>query len=280
MTNHSSIPAELLESLSESQAIRVAELLANNRLPCFSGKRDPQKADANGSRLGGPVMLPANMEVPCDRSGKPMILVAQFNFAELEEFTQPETPKRGLFLLFWNAARDSSNPKDRHAFRCIWIPDPNFANFVSTLDSSICTTSSGITFNPNWSVPQNPRTWQRKNNTDVDSELDSDLLLIRKILDTSNPFDVQLFGHAGLNFDILQETAAFSGNGISWSPTRRTDSCFSHLIEAAGSWQLFAKISSLPGCGLDLGKRALYLLIHADDLEKHNFDKCWLLQNE
>ncbi|MBX9723297.1 MAG: hypothetical protein K2X81_17975, partial [Candidatus Obscuribacterales bacterium] len=88
---------------------------------------------------------------------------------------------------------------------------------------------------------------------------------------------MQLFGHACDHFQKLQEISAFASNGISWSPQRREDSCYSHLVDASKDWQLLWKIDSLPELGLDLNDKSLFLLIRSEDLERQNYDKAFLL---
>ena len=213
---------------------------------CFLGSCGGS-AEKTGSRIGGPVVLPAAIQHPCDRSGKPLVLVAQVNFSDLQE-SDLSRPAKGLFLLFWNSAQDSSNPKDRHAFRCVWIANPDESELTESNfpHASINAAGIGLSFQAGLSLPQC----------------------------TS---DLQLFGLAGENLDQLQEMAAFAGNGVSWSPARRVDSCFSHLVDASRDWRLFARIRSNPSAGLDSGARCLYLLIRDEDLKSQNYDKCWLL---
>lgn len=203
--------------------------------------------EKSGSRLGGHVCLPPSVEHPCDKTGKPLMLVAQVNFAELPA-SEIDRASKGLLMIFWNSARDHSNPKDRHAFRCIWIADPIESEFVeSGWQETINAIGDSLTF----------QTSQQSSGMPPDS--------------------VQVFGVGSENFTQLQEIAAFAGNGVHWSPARSVDSCFSHLKEVAAQWKLLCRISSNQAAGLDLASRSLYLLLREEDMQSKNYEKAWLL---
>lgn len=262
--------AELIASVADTQQKqRLSSFLQSNLSPCVAGRFAPELApDALSSRTGGVPMLPAGTLHPCDRSGKAMHLLAQINFAELPN-CGTDYPREGLFMLFWNAAHDRSNPKDRHAFRCIWLPQIVGSEFFPS-DHSDCTIgqSRSISFSQNWSLPENEASWP-----------EIDPAIRDKIVSYLKPDEskVQIFGQSGRNFDQLQEIAAFAGNGVSWSQARRNDSCYSHLVENASEWTLLLRITSIPELNHDLGRLGLFLLIRKEDLLQNQYDKSWLL---
>jgi hypothetical protein len=261
---------ELLLRIDPSKRDAVSAQIQNNLAPCISAIPTATAPQDNlGSKLGGNTYLPAELPHPCDRAGKPMLLIAQINFAELPagDFANAN---RGLFMLFWNAARDHSNQKDRHAFRCIWVPQPESTSFVPSMfsDQAEIGPAAGLSFNTTWSLPENESAWT----ADFDPDIRT-LVLERARQDRK----IQIFGRAGVHFDSLQEIAAFAGNGVTWSPARRSDSCFSHLLENAPEWKMFMQISSLPEYGLDLGFFAMNLMLRQEDHAESKYDKAWLL---
>ncbi|CAM6002436.1 unnamed protein product [Sphagnum balticum] len=198
-----------------------------------------------------------------------MVLVALVNFADLPPCNL-SLPTKGVFMLFCNAALDFSNPKDRHAFNCVWLPEP--------LDLDIAEHSNEVpelgpphvlSFEASYSVPLNMMPFGTELNGDMSE------LLKRYLIKDQNK--IQILGSVAEHFDILQEIAAFSGNGVSWSPARRKDSCFSHLVDNAREWRLFLQLRGLPEYGLDLGNKSMNLMIRQEDLEAFRFEKAWLV---
>jgi uncharacterized protein YwqG len=221
------------------------------------------------SRLGGSPWLPPDLPHPSDLGGKPMPFVAQINFAELPQ-AGFDRADRGLFMLFCNPEKAHANPKDRHAFQCIWLPDPQLQTFRQSdfTDGAICPHRS-LRFSTGWSLPEYASAWQ-------DSSLEP--AVCEKVAEKlAAGRQMQLFGQAGKQFDLLQEKAAFAGNGITWNTNRRQDSCFSHLMAAAADWRLFMQIKAAPELGFHWQNCSLYLLIKKEDLAGHNYARSWLL---
>ena len=79
-----------------------------------------------GSRLGGHAGFPKGGKWPLDKQGKPMLLLAQVNFADLGRL--PNFPKKGLLQFFiqsddlfgmnFDEALDSDT-------KVVWSPDPS-----------------------------------------------------------------------------------------------------------------------------------------------------------
>jgi|688.fasta_scaffold578266_2 uncharacterized protein YwqG len=260
------IPESILESLEQKQINAATSFLADEIAPCFRGVIcGDSESSSLTSRLGGKVLLPREIGHPCDRSGKPMSLVAQINFSELPA-AEFDYAKQGLLILFCNAARDFSNPKDRNAFRCVWIANPVENNYVdSAFPDATVSSAKALNFSLSLSLPE-----------DLAAGNDEQAQMAKQI---SNALEkdrqIQLFGKGGKDFDVLQEIAAFAGNGISWSEARRTDSCFSHLVESAAEWKLLLKMNSTDY--FDLADRSLYLLIRDEDLKQQSYGKSWLV---
>ncbi len=221
----------------------------NEMSACISGNvREGASPSPLSSRIGGDAFLPPGIDHPCDKSETAMLFIAQINFAELPD-CDISRAREGLFMLFWNKARDYSNPKDRKAFRCVWLPNPS----AQKLDKSIAPdTSIGGGAQIEFSLAQS-------NNQPAPST------------------QMQLFGQASKDFQKLQEICAFAGNGVSWSKQRREDSCYSHLVDSAKDWQLFWQLNSMPDLGLDLHGKSMNLLIRTEDFEQQNYEKAWLL---
>jgi uncharacterized protein YwqG len=268
----------LLDQASSEQKSRLEKLLLENNLACICASPDgtvDQKAvpldsavlEPSHSRLGGTAFLPNDVPYPCDRSSRPMMLVALINFAQLPPCNLRIAPA-GIFMLFWNAARDSSNPKDRHAFKCIWLPDSLDGLLPPPQNAPLICDPLAINFSASYSVPSNDSFW-----TENASAHDLRELLVQD----RNDSILQLFGTPGDQFEILQEIAAFSGNGVSWSQARSKDSCFSHLVDNAREWRLFIRIKSSPELGLDLNGKSINLLIRQEDLDAFRYDKSWLV---
>ena len=259
----------LLNEVNSEQKGRLERLVLENQLACLRGTRE-EAAPENPlhSRIGGSASLPQAIPYPCDRSGRQMMLIALLNFAQLPPCSL-NLAKQGILLLFWNAARDSSNPKDRNAFKCIWLPDLPKELVAAPDDAAQICAPCTVSFAASYSVPASDSFWNEHA-----SERD-----LRELLDNrrSDESAVQLFGVAGDQFELLQEIAAFSGNGISWSQARRKDSCFSHLVDNAREWRLFLRIKSSPECGLDLGIKSMNLMIRQEDLDAFRYDKVWLV---
>lgn len=264
------IPDSILESLEQEQKDAAVSILEKALAPCFSGSSEERPPSTQlSSRLGGTATLPRETGHPCDRSGKPMLFVAQINFSELHS-PELDCAKSGLLILFCNAALNFSNPKDRNAFRSIWIPNPDEVSWVdSAFPESTIGPARQLKFVPSWSLPED-ELYHGENTAQKN--------IIQQISNVlQNDRQIQLFGKAGREFDVLQEIAAFAGNGISWSSARRTDSCFSHLTESAKDWRLLLRMSSAPSIGLNIQESALYLLIRDEDLQDKNYGKAWLI---
>ena len=262
--------ADILKQIDSECSEATVSLLKSKLTACISCNVEPiESPDSLSSRLAGIPCLPVDIAHPCDCSGKPMLFIAQINFAELASFDF-QLAERGLLMLFWNAARRYDNAKDRHAFSCIWIPEPQSLTFVqSGFVESALGPAVKLKFSPGWSLPEHESAWQ-------DSGLEAHIAS-QVAWRLNQDRHMQLLGQAGKKFDSLQEVAAFAGNGVTWSPTRRSDPCFNHLINNACDWKLFMQIASIPEAGLDLSGLSIYLLITKENLAKHNYGSSWLL---
>jgi uncharacterized protein YwqG len=262
--------ATILEFLDCKSQDETVIFLKERLSACFVGDIEPEPPPAElASRLGGIPWLPSDLPHPCDRAGKPMLFIAQINFAELPEGSFDKA-ERGVFMLFWNSDRDHSNTKDRRAFSCIWIPQPETKTFrPSEFTASAICAAANLKFSTGWSLPEHASAWQ-------ESGLKPDLCrrVAQKLRQGRR---LQLFGQAGKQFDALQEIAAFAGNGITWNLSRRCDPCFHHLMAGAADWKLFLQITSIPEAGLNMGAQSMYLLIRQGDLAQQNYSKSWLL---
>ncbi|MBX9690463.1 MAG: DUF1963 domain-containing protein [Candidatus Obscuribacterales bacterium] len=252
----------ILERIEADSRELAEKLLANDLLPCFYGRKSEWRADDwSRSRIGGAAYLPEGLEHPKDKSGRAMLFLAQVNFSELAA-VQDAKQIQGLLLLFWNAARDHSNPKDRNAFRCIYLKEPReLSAEQADLHAPQLSTQFRLEFSPGYSI-------------DKGGEIP-----LRNQIGTLLQADAcsQILGEPSSDIQRLREIAAFAANGVSWSLARREDSCFSHLLDAAENWQFLWRIDSVPEIGLDLDDRSLYLLIKREDLEAGLLDRAWLL---
>lgn len=218
------------------------------------------------SRMGGEVFLPLASEHPKDKSGTPMLLLAMINFSELPDCGL-NLADTGLFFVFLNSAMDYSNPKDRHAFRILFFEDGMALTPSPHKDASIGP-AAYLEFQCDNSLPElESNSSESKNEKSAASPAQA----------IPKSRQLQILGDAGRNFRVLQEIAAFAGNGVSWSPARSQDSCYSHLLDAAPQWRLLLKINSIPDHGLDLAESSIYVLIRDEDLSAHRYDKSWLL---
>lgn len=262
--------AWLLDAIAENRKDSAFQVLEKCLHSCIACTADASNCDDDlSSRIGGIAVLPQEMQHPCDRSGQPMLFIAQLNFAELPNCSVDKATS-GILMLFWNSARDYSNPKDRNAFRCIWIAEPEQENCsISNRSEASIGPARKLKFAVEQSMTEDPNEWAEfSDDTELMHELSTKVNGDRKI---------QILGRAGRNFKQMQEIAAFAGNGIGWSPARTKDEHFSHLLESAKEWQLLAKIDSMPQFGLDLQSKSMFLLIRRDDFDQQNYDKSWLL---
>lgn len=83
----------------------------------------PAPSTQGGTRIGGPVWLAAGEPWPADRKGKPMVFLAQVDFAAMPRL--PDYPKNGVLQFF--IAHDQMYGADfqrpeRSDFRVIWRP--------------------------------------------------------------------------------------------------------------------------------------------------------------
>lgn len=258
---------ELLSSVDASKQEQFRLALQKNLSDCISASVSSRaKSESLTSRIGGPALLPEAIEHPLDKAGKPLLFLALLNFAELPD-SELSIQRKGLLFVFWNQSRDFSNPKDRSAFRILWSND-NVALMESPYPAATIGPAVYLQYRCEQSLPECESAWTDEVVKEAAIELAGKIQKHRKL---------QILGQAGTEFDRLQEIAAFAGNGVSWSPARSLDSCYSHLVESARSWRLFLKMDSLPEAGLDLGARSMYLLIREDDLAKQQYDKSWLL---
>jgi hypothetical protein len=87
-----------------------------------------------------------------------------------------------------------------------------------------------------------------------------------------------LFGYGDAEINRKKEIAAFASNGVSWSPARSADSCYSHLVDASGDWIFLLRLKSMPELGFDLGgTKSISLLIHKNDFKENRLDKAWMV---
>lgn len=105
-----------------AEAYRVWQ--ANNALPAVDlAPAGPAPATPGGNRIGGPVWLAAGETWPTDRRGKPMVFLAQVDFAAMPRL--PDYPKSGV-LQFFIAHNDTYGADfqrpEKSEFRVIWHP--------------------------------------------------------------------------------------------------------------------------------------------------------------
>jgi uncharacterized protein YwqG len=94
------------------------------------------------TKFGGLPYLPKGNSFPVDAEGNPLMLVAQFNFEQLEPI--PHFPERGVLQFFVGMDNlyglDLDNPLQQNGFRVIYYPDAEdeletdfsfFLNYVS-----------------------------------------------------------------------------------------------------------------------------------------------------
>lgn len=198
-----------------------------------------------------------------------MLFVAQINFAELPKCSLNKA-EVGLFMLFWNALRDFSTPKDKRAFSCVWIPQPETKTFCpSDIEGTTVCPPLALKFSTGWSLPEHEAAW---NDSGLEEKVWS------KVAEgLRGERSLQIFGQAGKRFDSLQEIAAFAGNGITWNEARRSDPCFSHLVSVAPEWELLMQMTFPPEANPGSGARSMHLLIRREDLAQYDYARAWLL---
>lgn len=305
---------EIFESLNLDSCTKLGELVANNAsgsiiaMPSTAPRADGLPAR---SRIGGLPDLAC--DYPRDRAGRPLLFVAQINFADLSsiQFSESDkslpaaeknqevrsddslscqssnTPRSGLLSIFWNERKDASNPKDRHSFRIIWS-ELSPASPRNTDEAITICDPIPLAFTNHWSVPANICKWKNQNGSAAIQPASNDLsgyidpAQIQQIIDqNTSSFSKAicvLCGHGDSEINRKREIAAFASNGVSWSPARSADSCYSHLVEAARDWLLLLRLNSMPELGFDLGStKSISLLIHKNDLKENRLDKAWMV---
>lgn len=307
---------EFFESLNLQAQTKLAELVAVNALPSIVGMPG-SSGNLDGaqtiSRTGG--MPDLSCEYPRDRAGRPLLFLGQINFADLwsiyadsskdlaraandAEFAESvscqsfEYPKTGLLSIFWNERKDSSNPKDRHSFRIIWSDSwqPGSSNLDPAI-KPICD-AHPLSFTNHWSLPPNASDWIGLSDSATESA--GSQIASKNVDAVVNQSQVQslieqntkslgdalciVFGHGDAEINRKKEIAAFASNGVSWSPARSADSCYSHLVDASRDWIFLLRMNSMPRLGFDLGStKSISLLIHKDDLKENRLDKAWMV---
>ncbi len=266
---------ELIEKIAPEQKPAARELLKRNLSPCIAADTNESTCPSNlSSRLGGKVFLPPNNEYPLDRVGRPLLFLGQINFAELpaSDFARAD---KGMLLFFANSSLDNSNPKDRKAFSCIWLKNAeDLSESNVTAEAGLKKEGLALKFSAEFSLPETLACWQAEAS---EAELVAELISAYQNTTFKKTCRLQLFGKSGVEFDKLQEIAAFASNGISWSEARRIDSHFSHLVDAARKWHLLLKLDFPPHGGLKSGSRSIYLLIYDEFMDEFEYGRSWLL---
>ena len=130
-----------------------------------------------------------------------------------------------------------------------------------------------LSFSSEWSLPPDPSQWldsESVNRADLQRAID----LSQAVAENSV---CQLFGYGNANIEKLKQIAAFASNGVSWSPARSADSCYSHLVDAAQDWIFLLRLNSSGQSKFDFAStKSITLLIHRDDAISNRFDKAWM----
>lgn len=274
----------ILDRLGLTEDSPLANLVERNLAPCFVAKSKASTElsldnPAPISKLGGLPDLAT--ETPKDKTGKPLLFLGQINFAELcAEKIQVDrcaiSIPRGLLSIFWNERKDMSNPKDRHSFRILWT-DSSQLHHLQAADSntaSLMHSALTLSFESSSTLPQNPKDWIDSNSVEQ-TQIKN---LIEKESAFREHFICQIFGNADAEIAKKKEIAAFASNGVSWSPARSADSCYSHLVDASRDWVFLLRLNSKTELGFDLAStKSITLLIHSDDLIAERLDKAWMV---
>lgn len=269
---------KLLAQFPADNKAAIAAVLQANLQEYICVDLSAASEQSKSSRFAGIAQVPEGEEHPVDKSGRPMLFVAELRLSDfkLNDPTATNMEKCGRFLFYVNADLNLSNPKDRFAYKCFALLDDSNKELTASScpGASICFDKS---FVPDFQTGQRLPHLPRENEALLD--LDPALLAsLRQILEGSylegRKKTLQIFGPIDSELDHLREIAAFASNGVSWSIARSKDSCYSHLKDAASDWQLFMRISSIPALNFELHNKSIYLLIRKDDCNGGHFEKC------
>lgn len=219
----------------------IALLFASNAL-----QSESPAAKSPRTKLGGVPDLPDGIDTPKDNRSRPLLFVGQINFVELPRCDRvANAPTSGVLYWFLNCDLSFSNPKDRHSFRVLWCGAAERYG-PAQMESAPFETMGTLSFQ---------------------LTSDNDGVDLRST-------DHKLFGELHRFAEEASEIAAFASNGISWSTTRRKDSCYEHLVTAAQQWRL---LWFLPAELTDHRLPDLALMVNQSDLSEGTLNKAWMV---
>jgi hypothetical protein len=240
-------PDFVKDRLTQEEQERLTEMLAGQSLPFIALNFHSSVQEIRS-------IHPERQDID---SGK-MNLIAQFSLGQFD--LAGITPiKEGLLRIFLGEDYHSRPAKDATCFKIDWQPEPACApDLVSHVFGRTVLSQRQILLPEVSSAGADPGLTAMLNSW-IEARNES-------VLGGS-----YLFADKHLRLAEAKDLSAFAANGITYSSVRASDSCYSHLTEAAKNWRLVLRML-LPN-GEDF-----LLMMHKDDLEKQLLQKAWLVR--
>jgi hypothetical protein len=265
-------------------------------LKCRPANQDG-RTDNCCARLGGAPLLPPDFVWPKDRSGAPMLFIAQFYLDQLPS-ADVNQPEKGVLSIFRSTQILTMPVKDRRSFHLSFLPQGEEAGkltetSLTPLASPEAEALAGARL-PAWLAEASPSMSvcevlaDYPSTTGLSSDLSGRLQAWAKKFNILHVGSNRLFGADLSGMAEQKEICAFAASGISHSPARAKDSHYSHLLDDAPNWILWTQLddaalfhAAAPGAGAaeNDGKTiaSTRLLIRREDLATGLFERGWLI---
>jgi uncharacterized protein YwqG len=224
-------------------------------------------AEPYHASLGGAPLLPENFDWPKDKSGVPMLFIAQFDLGRLPTI-DVNWPKQGLLSIFRSGQILTMPVKDHRFFHISFLTDFAYDDLKSQFRPLQFPGWVAIAA-PCWSVNEQLDDLRMRGNlsSDVVEKLQTWCRKYNHFYCGNN----QIFPADTRGLAEQKEICAFAAGGITHSPTRAADRHYSHLIDDAPNWLLLAKIDEAglfghSGSGSDTAVSQTRLFIRRQDL--------------
>lgn len=279
---------DLTALLDKHGLARVRDAILAASLPSIRmrAKRVNEMEMAEGaSKIGGLPDLPPGTEWPVYRS-RPLSFLAQINLAEVQSFPAArQLPAHGLLSFFYDAVEQpwGFDPADEGRWRVLYFPNASQSlertEWPEELDDEGRFDACAVSFEEDDGTmpPLDSRLFAGLEFSDDERHKYVGLL---SALEGTQWYPIhRLLGHPETIQNDMQTECALVTNGVYLGGiVSYDDPKIQLLLQGYRDWLLLFQLDSEDDARMmwgDVGR--LYFWIRATDLEKQNFDACWLV---
>ena len=231
--------------------------------------------DIGQSKIGGNPDLPSDVNWPIQKNGKKLAFLAQLNF---DEFTSdfPNLPNSGILYFFYDEAQEfwGDSKENSDSFRSIFIENPSNLERRTAPDDFVVLKGGmyrpcKLKFTNSYSLPNWEHDYVSEQFKDTNNEPYIDI-------SSSGQYITKLFGHSINVQGTMEYECEMVDRGYSWNDIPENEKPI--ISKESNKWNLLFQLDSEDEAKMmwgDVGR--LYFWIKKEDLEKHNFDKTWMM---